>query len=73
MPMKTRAIILRNQISNAFRRLYSLPTPETVKASNHAKMVTGIPVAIANTTGRYKPGALLMVMGINIPKYNTPL
>ena len=36
-------------------------------------IITGIPVATAKTIGRYKPEALPMLMGINIPKYSTPL
>ena len=43
------------------------------KAINHAKMITGKPVAIANTNGKYKPEALETVIGINTPKYRTPL
>ena len=71
--MKTKDMIRRNQISKIFMLLYNLPTPETVFASNQAKIITGIPVAMANTIGRYNPEALLMVIGINIPKYRTPL
>ena len=36
-------------------------------------IITGSPVAIANTKGKYKPDELAIVIGISIPKYNTPL
>jgi hypothetical protein len=66
--MKTTDITLRNQISNTFILLYNLPTPDTVYAISHAKIITGMPVAKAKTTGKYKPVALVTVMGISIPK-----
>jgi len=71
--MKTTPIILRNQNSKIRIRLYNVPTPRTLKAINQANMITGIPVAMAKITGNIKPEALLMVMGISMPKYNTPL
>lgn len=36
-------------------------------------MITGKPVAIAKIKGNISPDVLDMVIGINIPKYNTPL
>ena len=36
-------------------------------------MITGNPVAIAYMMGKYNPEGLEIVIGINIPKYNTPL
>src|SRR5574344_1398980 len=32
-----------------------------------------MPVASAKTNGKYKPDALLIVIGMSIPKYSTPL
>lgn len=66
--MNTTEITRLNQSSKVFTRLYKPPTPETVNAINQAKIITGIPVAMAKTTGRYNPEALLMVIGISIPK-----
>ncbi len=42
-------------------------------ANKYAIMITGKPVATANNTGKYKPDALAMVIGISIPKNKTPL
>ena len=36
-------------------------------------IITGNPVATANTGGSNKPEALLIVIGIRTPKYSTPL
>lgn len=47
--------------------------PDTVYASTHAIIITGIPVAMAKITGRYSPDALEIVSGTSIPKYKTPL
>ncbi len=66
--MKRTAIIRRNQISKTLILLYTLPMPETVYASSHAKIITGIPVASAKTTGRYRPDALATVIGTRMPK-----
>ena len=66
--MNTTEITRRNHISKIFTWLYKPPTPEMVKAMNQAKIITGMPVAMAKTTGRYNPEALLMVIGIYIPK-----
>ena len=51
-PIKITATILLNQYSNTFILLYKVPTPEIVKAITQAKIITGIPVAMANTIGR---------------------
>ena len=37
-------------------------------AINQAKMITGMPVAIAKTAGKYSPEAEFMVRGTSIPK-----
>ena len=66
--MNTIEITRLNHISKVFTRLYKTPTPEIVNAMNQAKIITGIPVAMAKTTGRYNPEALLMVIGMSIPK-----
>ena len=50
--MKMTATTLLNQSSKVLMLLYSFPTPERVYAISHAKIITGIPVAMANTTGR---------------------
>ena len=75
MPTKinSTATIRLNQSSKVLIWLYSLPTLPTANASNHAKIITGKPVAIANTIGRYKLLALATVIGISIAKYSTPL
>lgn len=72
MPMKITATTFLNQNSKFFILLYAVPTPEIVKAINHAKITTGIPVAMANTTGKYNP-EVDIVNGMSIPKYKTPL
>lgn len=72
MPIKTRATIFLNQNSKFLILLYVAPTPDIVKAINQAKISTGIPVAMANTTGKCSPDVEI-VNGISIPKYNTPL
>ncbi len=64
---------LRNQSSKTFMFLYRFPIDPMLKAISQAKIMTGIPVAIANDMGKNKPPTLVTVMGINIPKYNTPL
>ncbi len=55
MPMKITATTFLNKNSKFLILLYAVPTPEIVKAISHAKITTGIPVAMANNTGKCKP------------------
>lgn len=72
MPIKITATTFLNKNSKFLILLYAVPTPEIVKAINHAKITTGIPVAMANITGKCSP-EVEIVNGISIPKYKTPL
>ena len=65
--------ILLNQSSNALILLYTLPTLCMAKANNHARKITGSPVAIAKIIGKYNPLTLAIEIGISIAKYRTPL
>ena len=66
--INTTAMALLNQISKTLIFLYAPTIPETVYARSHANRIKGIPVAIAKSTGRYKPEALVTVIGTSIPK-----
>ena len=67
-PMKRTATTLLNHSSKTFSLLYILPTLPMAKAISHAKIITGIPVAIAKIAGRYSPEGLATVIGISIAK-----
>lgn len=67
-PIKITETTRLNHNSNVLMRLYNLPTFPTAKANNHAKSITGKPVAMANKTGKYNPLALATVIGISIAK-----
>ena len=63
----------RNHFSNCLIPLYTGLIFEKEKLINQAKIMTGKPVAIANTRGKYNPELEATVSGISIPKNNTPL
>ena len=72
MPINKKATIFLSQNSKAVNLLNNLPTPYKVYDISHANIITGSPVAMANTTGKYSP-EVEIVSGISIPKYKTPL
>jgi len=67
MPIKTTASTFLNQNSKDFSLLNTLPTPETVKASSHAKITMGSPAAREN--GKLSHGEfVVMISGISMAK-----
>ena len=67
MPMNNTATTFLNQNSKDFIFLYRFPTPDIVYAITHANRITGMPVAMAKTTGKCNPD-VDTVNGISIPK-----
>ena len=65
--MNTAATTFLNQNSKDFNRLNTLPTPDTVNASNQANRTIGRPAESENTT-LFQGEEVLMISGINIPK-----
>ncbi len=70
--MKRAATAFFSQNSITFSLLNTVPTPETVKANNHANTTTGTPAA----TEKISPDigeAEAIISGIITPKKSTPL
>ncbi len=73
MMMNNIPMIFLNHFSKIFILLYVLPTLDTAYARSQEKIMTGMPVAIAKSTGNRSPELPESVNGISIPKYKTPL
>ena len=66
--MNTTPTEVRITFSNLLTVVNTPPIRETANANKYVKTITGSPVPMANTTGKYNPDVLEMVIGIRTPK-----